>query len=102
MVLVCSGEAGGGMVIGPTSVIPHLGVGLVVLTFPIFEGQFTVRIHEGENTGSSRLESGESVAGETVGSLQGVHVQEGDQLRPGEGDVLEIFLHILNIQFSCL
>ena len=100
MVVVAPGEAGGGVVIPPTLVISDRAAGLVLLTEPSFEGQLAVRIHEGESTGSSRLEAGESVAGETVGSLQGVHVEEGDQLRPSEGQRLEMFLHLLNVQFS--
>ena len=100
MVRVSSGEAGGDVVIGPTHLKSDRRVGLLVLTLAILEGQFTVRVDEGENTGSSSLEAGESVAGETVGSLQGVHVEEGDQLRPSEGQRLEMFLRLLNIQFS--
>ena len=100
MVVVAPGEAGGGVVIPPALLIGDRGACLVLLTEPSFEGQLTVRIHEGESAGSSRLEAGDCVAGETVGSLQGVHVEEGDQLGPGEGQRLEMFLNLLNIQFS--
>ena len=102
VVLVSSGVAGRGDVIGPALLVHHRRVRLVVLTFPSFQGQFTVRVDEGENTGSSWLEAGESVAGETVGSLLGVHVEEGHQLGPSEGQTLEIFLRLLDVQFSTL
>ena len=102
MVVVAPGEAGGGVVIPLTLVKSGIIVCQVLLTEPRFEGQLTVRKHEGESTGSSRLEAGESVAGETVGALQGVHVEESHQLRPSEGQRLEMFLHLLNVQFSTL
>ena len=102
MVRVRPRVAGEDVIICLATLVPHRGVGQLAVTSRGFEGQFAVRKNEGENTGSSRLEASESVAGETVGSLLGVHVQEGDQLRPGEGDVMEIFLRILNVKFSCL
>ena len=46
------------------------------------EGERTVREHIGEHAGSAGPQAGQRVAGEAVGALDGVHVQEGDQLRP--------------------
>ena len=75
---------------------------LINLASTGFDNQLTVRKYEGENTGSSRSEASQSVAGETVGSIHCVHIKEGDQLGPGERQILEIFLRILQVYCSIL